>query len=167
MDHAGPVGRRERLGDLAQQPHRLGHRQLAAAGQAVAQGLALDVGHHVVEEAVGVAGVEQAQDVGMLQPGGDLDLAGEPLGAERGGQLGAQDLHRHLAVVLQVLGEVDRGHAALAELALDAVAVGEGRLQSGHRLGHRWALRGSGWKMEGNAPAGQRAGRNHSRQSSV
>ena len=107
------------------------------AGQPVAQRLALDVGHHVVEEAVGVAGVEHAEDVGMLEPGGDLDLAGEPVGAERGGQLGAQHLDRHLAVVLQVLGEVDGGHAALAELALDAVAVGEGRLQSGYRLGHR------------------------------
>ena len=49
----------------------------------------------------------------------------EALGAERGGQLGAQDLHRHLAVVLEVLGEVDRRHAALAELPFDAVAVGE------------------------------------------
>ena len=73
----------------------------------------------------------------MLEPGGDLDLAGEALGAEGGGELGAQDLERHLAVVLQVLGEVDGGHAALAELPLDAVALGEGGLQSGHRLGHR------------------------------
>ena len=72
----------------------------------------------------------------MLEPGGDLDLAGEPLGAERGGELGAEDLHRDLAVVLQVLGEVDGGHAALAELALDAVAVGEGGLEAGHRVGH-------------------------------
>src|SRR6185437_246528 len=65
------------------------------------------------------------------------DLAGEPVGAERGGQLGTQDLHRHLAVVLEVFGEVDGRHSALAELALDAVAVGEGGLESGHRLGHR------------------------------
>ena len=137
MDHAGPVGRRQRLRDLAEQPYGLGHRQLAAAGQAVAEGLALDVGHDVIEEAVGVARVDQAEDMGVLEPGGDLDLAGEPLGAERGGQLGAQDLHRHLAVVLQVLGEIHGRHAALAELALDAVAGGEGRLQSGDQLGHR------------------------------
>ncbi len=32
---------------------------------------------------------------------------------------------RDLAIVLQVLGEVDGGHTAGAELALDAVAVGE------------------------------------------
>ena len=63
----------------------------------------------------------------MLELGGDLDLAGEPLAAERGGELGAEDLHGDLAVVLEVLGEVDGGHAAGAELALDAVAVGERR----------------------------------------
>ena len=62
----------------------------------------------------------------MLQRGGGLDLHHEPLGAEHGGELGLQDLERDLAVVLEVLGEVDGGHAALAELALDAVAVGEG-----------------------------------------
>ena len=50
----------------------------------------------------------------------------EPLGAEHGGELGLEDLERDLAVVLEVLGEVDGGHAALAQLALDAVAVGEG-----------------------------------------
>ena len=52
--------------------------------------------------------------------------AQEPVGAEDGGKLGLEDLERDLAVVLEVLGEVHRGHAALAELTLDAVAVGQG-----------------------------------------
>ena len=55
-----------------------------------------------------------------------LISAQEPLGAEHGGELGLQHLDRDLAVVPEVLGEVDRRHAARAELALDAVAVGEG-----------------------------------------
>ena len=42
-----------------------------------------------------------------------------------------QDLDGDLAAVLEVLGEVDGGHAALAELALEAVAVGEGRGEAG------------------------------------
>ena len=71
----------------------------------------------------------------MLQPGGELDLALEALGAERGGELGMQHLERDRAVVLEVLGEVDRGHAAAAELALEAVAIGEGRLQGGAQVG--------------------------------
>ena len=56
-----------------------------------------------------------------------LDLAGEAVRAERGGELGAEHLDRDLAIVLQVLGEVDGGHAALAELALDPVGGAEGR----------------------------------------
>ena len=39
---------------------------------------------------------------------------------------GCSTLMATLRSCLQVLGEVDGGHAALAELALDAVAVGEG-----------------------------------------
>ncbi len=136
MDHAGTVGHRQRLGDLAQQPHRVGHRQLAGASQALAEGLALHVGHHVVEEAVGVAGVEQAEDVRMLQPRRDGDLPREALGAERSGQLGAQHLHRDVAVVLEVAGEIDRRHPALPQLPLDRVTVGDGCPQSGNWVRH-------------------------------
>ena len=66
----------------------------------------------------------------MLQRRGGLDLHHEALGADDGGELGLQDLERHLAVVLEVLGQVDGGHAPLAQLPLDAVAVGEGGDQS-------------------------------------
>ena len=62
----------------------------------------------------------------MLEPGGRADLAQEALGAERAAELGVQDLERHRPVVLEVAGEVDRGHAAAAELALEHVAVAEG-----------------------------------------
>ena len=40
---------------------------------------------------------------------------------------GIEDLDRDLPVVLQVLGQVDRGHAAAADLAFDAVAISKGR----------------------------------------
>ena len=66
----------------------------------------------------------------MLQPGGEADLALEAVGAERGGELGEEDLERDGAVVAEVVGEVDDGHAAAAELALDGVAVGEGVAQA-------------------------------------
>ena len=89
----------------------------ALAGQPLAQRLALDVRHHVVEQAVDVARVVQRQDVRMVQPGGDVDLAEEPLPADRGGDLGVEDLDRDAAVVLLVLGQVDRGHPAAAQQA--------------------------------------------------
>ena len=98
--------------------------------------LALDEGHDVEQEAVGLARVEERQDVRVLEVGGELDLGQEPLGADHGGELGAQQLERHLAVVLEVLGEVDGGHAAGADLTFDPVAVGEGYLEAALELGH-------------------------------
>ena len=63
-----------------------------------------------------------------------LDLAQEPLGAERGGELGAEDLEGD-ALCLQVVREVDRGHPPAPELALDDVAVGQRGLEAGSDFG--------------------------------
>ena len=111
--------------------------ELRFAVQLGAERLAVDERHHVVEEAVGGAGVEERQDVRVLQRGGGLDFHHEPLGADDGGQLRLQDLERHLAVVLEVLGQVHGGHAALAELPLDQIAISEGGDEAGERFGHR------------------------------
>jgi hypothetical protein len=45
-------------------------------------------------------------------------------------ELGPQHLERDLAVVPHIMREVDRGHAALAKLALDAVAISQGGAES-------------------------------------
>ena len=65
----------------------------------------------------------------MLQVRRDLDLAQEPLDAEHGAELGLEDLERDLALVPDVAREVDRRHAAFADLPLDGVAAGEGGIQ--------------------------------------
>ncbi len=83
-------------------------------------------GHDVVEEAVGLTGFEQRQDMGVIEPGGDLDLAQETLPTEDSSQLRAKDFDRDRPVMLDVLGEVDRRHATGTEFPLDGVAVGEG-----------------------------------------
>ena len=61
----------------------------------------------------------------MLERRHHPDLRQEALGAQRHGQLGLEHLERHVPVVLEVAGEIDGGHPALAELALDPVAVAE------------------------------------------
>ena len=66
-----------------------------------------------------------------MSAGRDLDLAGEPVGAEQRAELGAENLDRDLAVVLEIVGQVDRGHAAAAELALEGVAAGQSRGEPG------------------------------------
>jgi len=65
----------------------------------------------------------QRQNVRVLQVGGDFDFIQEPLGPDHRRQLRFHDLERHLAVVLGVVRQVDRGHAAFTELGLDDVAV--------------------------------------------
>ena len=72
----------------------------------------------------------------MLEVGGDLHFAEETLGAEGGGQVGPEDLDCDLAVVFEVLGQVDRGHPARAEFPLDPVSASEGRCESVLRIGH-------------------------------
>ena len=123
VDHAVLVRVLERVGHGDRDLDRFVDAELGLAVELGAERLAVDERHHVVEEAVGGAGIEEREDVRMLQRRGGLDFHHEAVGADHGGELGLQDLERHLAVVLQVLGQVHGGHAALAELALDQVAV--------------------------------------------
>ena len=136
VDHPVTVGVVERVGHLGGDLERLIDTELGLAVQLAAERLALDVGHDVVEEAVGGAGVEEGQDVGMLQCRGGRDFLNEPLGAEHGGELRLQHLERDLALVPEVLGQVDRGHSPLTQLALDSVAVGEGAGEALELLRH-------------------------------
>jgi hypothetical protein len=66
--------------------------------------------------------------VGQLR--GDLDLAQESRCADHPGHLRPQDLDSHLTMVLEILGEINNGHATATELALDDIAVGQRRSQS-------------------------------------
>jgi hypothetical protein len=127
VHHPAGMRRCQRIGHVVEDPHRLAYGQLALLAQPVAQRRPRHVWHHVVEEARRLPGVVHGEDVGVLQVGGDGDLAQEPLGRRR--QLRAHHLERHLAVVLQVLGEIHGGHPARAELPLDRVAVGQRRAQ--------------------------------------
>ena len=60
--------------------------------------------------------------------GGDLDQ--ETIFARVFGQIRPEDLYGHLAAVLAVGGEEDRGHAALAQLPFDGIALRERGLES-------------------------------------
>ena len=72
------------------------------------------------------AAVEDREDVGVREARGEADLADESLGADDGVEVEAQDLEGDGAVVPEVVGEKDGGHAALTEFAVNAVAVVEG-----------------------------------------
>ena len=72
----------------------------------------------------------------MLQLRREFDLGEKSFGAERRGDFRPHDFDRHFAAVADVVGEVDRGHAAFAELALDVVSAGQARSQRLVGLGH-------------------------------
>jgi hypothetical protein len=61
--------------------------------------------------------------VGVLQAGDDFNFLEEPVGAECADDLRPKHFDRDLTRMLQVLREIDGGHAAPPELALDRVAV--------------------------------------------
>ena len=65
----------------------------------------------------------------MGQVGGDPDFAQKPIGPERRGQIGTQDLDRHIPFVAEISGQINGGHAAHPEPPLDPVPIGEGRVK--------------------------------------
>ena len=83
MDDAEGVRIRQRIRNLTGDRDRVVDRELALALQPTAQRLALDEGHHIVEQTMRVAGVEHRQDVRMIQPRGNLDLALEAIAVDR------------------------------------------------------------------------------------
>ena len=115
-------------------PHRVGDRELPLPLQPGSQGLPAHVWHDVEELSVRGAAVEQREDVGVLEARGGLDLAQEPLTAQRGGQLGMEDLDGDRTVVAEVVGQIHGGHATSPELALDAVTVGKSSCKLGEPI---------------------------------
>ena len=136
VDHAVPVRVVERRGHLGRDSQCVGDRELLLPDEPVAERFPFDERHDIEEKGVGLARIEQRQDVRVLQVGGGSDFAQEALGADDGGELRPEHLDRHPAVVLRVLREEDRRHATLAHLALEAVAVGERDAEAVHEHGH-------------------------------
>jgi hypothetical protein len=124
VDDAFAVGRRQRRADLADDRRDLGERHRAAP-QAIGQRLADQELEHQVRRAVGqLVPVVDLDDVGVAQARRDLGLAAEP-GERLGvGDVGVQDLDRHLlARQPDVAGDEHRAHAAAPEQPLDGVGL--------------------------------------------
>ena len=111
--------------------------------------------------------------MGMLEPGGELDLAEKASGAQHGGEAGVEDLQGDETVVFEISGQVDRGHTAAAELPLEEVAVAEGFLEHGVAFGHGIALDGGTiriWPAQGRIASQRRCsggGSDRSRQAEL
>ena len=126
VDDAVPVRKPERVGHLPHDPHGVGLGKPPVSLDPLPERPARDERHHVVEVSGGLAGVVEREDVGVIQPGDDLDLALEALRPDRVRELGAQDLDRDGPVVLDVAGEEHDRHGAATDLPLHLVARREG-----------------------------------------
>ena len=89
MHHAMLVRLDEGIDHFGEQTHCFVDWKLPFAIEALAQRLPLDVGHDEEEEPVGFPGIEQRQDVWMLQLGSDLDFAQESSRTQGSGESGA------------------------------------------------------------------------------
>ena len=121
MDEAGGVGGVEGAGDLGQQVGRQARVERPSLEPIVEVG-ALDVAHGQERGALGLTGLVDGDDVGVVDRGRQLRLAQEA-GAERlvVCVFGGEQLEGHLAPELALLGEVDDAHAAAPQDALDAI----------------------------------------------
>ena len=104
---------------------RLVDRELLLAVESRAKALTVHVRHHVEQQSVSFSRIEERKEVRMLEVCRDADLAQKALDAEHGAELGVEHLQCDRPVVLHVAREIDGGHSAAADLALDRVAVRE------------------------------------------
>jgi hypothetical protein len=147
MDEATGVRLVERLAYLGHEAHsRLGLKRAVALEQ-LAQVGPLDVAHRQVHPAVGLAEIEDSDDVGMAQAGGDRRLAQKaPPEAIVVRQLVGKHLQRDPLAPLLLLGQVDGATGALANELDDAVTRedrADGQLPAhGRSLAHVQVSRG-------------------------
>ncbi len=144
MDHAMAVGIVECARHLRCNPDGIGDGELGLAGEPVAQALSFDERHHIEQKAVGLARIEESQNMRMLEVRRGLDLGQEALRPDDRRKLRAQHLQGDPAVMPDVMRQVDGGHAAGPDLALDRVPAGEGRPKPADRFRHWRFSRGAG-----------------------
>ena len=132
MDDPVAMRERERAEDLPRVVDRDRDRRRAVADEQLLERAPVEVLHRDVVGALGAAAVEDRDDVRVVQAGGALRLAPEPLDELLvGGMPVVEQLQRDAASELLILGEIDVRHPARAELALDHVALVEDAVDQG------------------------------------
>ena len=123
VDHAALVGVLDGLGDLADQPGGLARGQ-RTVGKALGEALPLDETHLKVMLALVLANLVDRHDAGMVEVGGRLGLAVEPLDVGLIGELAGEDhLECDGPVEADLPGLEDDPHAAAGDLADDLVVA--------------------------------------------
>ncbi len=123
MDDAARVRVLERRGDLAGDAERFVDRESSLAAEPFAKRLAFDERHGEEHASVGLSGIEEGEDVRVVEPGDGADLGEEAVVADRGVELRVQDLQRDRPVVFQVGREEYDRRPAVSYFAQHCVSV--------------------------------------------
>ena len=127
VQHPASVGRVERGADLADDARGPERLDAPLRGDQRAQVGALDETHHDEEHAVLVAGIEDGDDVRVVDRGRDPRLAPKALAeALLPGVLGEDELEGDRALERELLGPVDDPHVSVADHLLDAAPREDG-----------------------------------------
>ena len=134
VDHAGAPRRFERRGQVRHDAMDGPRIEPRLAHEPLAETLALDLVHDVVEQSIRVTRGVDGDDVGVTQPGDGAGL-GQEAPADRlvRGELGVHRLDGDAAVERGVGGEKDDAHPPAPQLALEPVL----RLQHGLERGEK------------------------------
>jgi hypothetical protein len=122
MDQAGGVGGRQPAPGLDVEAHDLIPAR-PLAGQVLAERRPLDELHRQEHPARGLADLVDRDDVRVRQLGQGLGLADQPGRGVGAAGPGLENLDRHPAVEVWIVGRVDLAHAASADLPLDHEAA--------------------------------------------
>jgi hypothetical protein len=174
VDDVARVGVLQAAGDVQGDVDGVADRQFAVLLEQQLGAGPVDVLQHQVVLAGGavLADVQSADDVGVVEQDTGLGLAVEAVDVVLvAGQALAEHLEGDLAVVLAVVGQVNRAHATLAEAAQDAVlteiaqvgrARGDGRTRAVGARGQDWCGPRPGvgaWRRRLGRARGSRPGR--------
>src|SRR5215203_3056937 len=105
--------------------HGFFYGKLVLSVEPLPERLAFDVGHNIVQEALGLTRIVERQDVRMVESRSKLYLSQEPIRTKRRREIRMENLQRNEPLVLSILREIDSRHSSTTELAVDRVRVGE------------------------------------------
>ena len=129
----------ERFGDVAKDPDRIGDRQFSGALKSRAQRLAFDAGHRVIKKILFRAGEEKRNDMRVLQPRCELNLATKPVDIEARTQLRGQNFYDDVATERDFADDEDPRHST-AQVCDDLVAVAERALKALGQISYRFLI---------------------------
>jgi len=130
VNDAPPMSKAEGIGNLRCDLKNIVDGELPFSLDAMAKSFAVDVRHHIKQEAVCLTRIKKGKDVRMRKAGDRSNFSKESLCSDRRSELRAQDLQSEMSGMARFFRKVHRSHAPAAEDTLQLVAMLEGSLKT-------------------------------------